>query len=116
MPRHDFKYDKDLKGTPEFQSLYNKWQWIRKRKYSQEFEVFMDFYHWSLSNGFVIGAILKRLDNSKPWSPGNCVWEKPAEQPPAYTEKQKAWIAKWNKTVNILRRHFNIETFDYEGD
>lgn len=117
MPRHEHVYDKDLKSTPEWNELYNKWKWMRGNgsQYSEKFEQFVTFYNWSMANGYVSGARLKRLDDSRPYSPANCLWVHPVEDR-AYTEEQKAWIAKWNKTVNRLRRYFGIETFDYEGD
>ena len=118
MPRHNLVYDKNLKSTPEWGELYNKWIWMRKSgsQYSVAFAQFMDFYNWSMANGYAIDARLKRLDEKKPYAPDNCLWVHPEEERSGYTAEQKAWIAKWNKTVNRIRRHFGIETFDYEGD
>lgn len=118
MPRHNLVYDKNLKSTPEWRELYSKWVWLRKSgsQLCEEFKQFLEFYNWSMANGYVSGDRLKRMDENAPYSPENCMWVHPAEECRYYTEEQKAWIAKWNKTVNRIRRYFGIETFDYEGD
>lgn len=118
MPRHKITYDEDLKNTPEFRALYSKWKGLRNSQLplGEAFEQFLTFYEWSMASGYAPGARLKRLDDSKPYGPDNCLWDHPSEYRSAYTAEQKAWIAKWNKTVNRLRRYFGIETFDYEGD
>lgn len=111
MPRHEVVYDKDLKETPEFQQLYNKWNWIRKHNQLDQFEKFMDFYNWSIENGFELNAKLKRLDNSKPYIPENCVWIAPKLKPTTNAEEEKEWIALWNKTVNRIRVHYGMKPF-----
>ena len=118
MPRHKIIYDEDLKNTPEFQALYSKWKAMRNHQFplSEAFEEFLTFYNWSMANGFASGARLVRVDDRKPYGPDSCVWVQPKKMQHEWTTEEKAWIAKWNKTVNRLRRYFGIETFDYEGD
>lgn len=36
------------------------------------FEEFLNFYNWSLDNGYKIGLQLDRIDNNKEYSPKNC--------------------------------------------
>ena len=112
MPRHVFTYDPALKETPEWQSLYNKWAWLRKHRRGDAFAQFQDFYDWSMANGFVIGARLKLLDESKPYSPDNCLWMHPVLEQPVYTEEDKQRISKWNEAVNRIRVRFGMTPFE----
>ena len=112
MPRHRVVYDKDLKETPEFQFLYNKWRQVLRHPYNDAFYEFMDFYNWSMSNGFVLGAKLTLIDTSKPYSPSNCAWMPPKERvPDIHGEEREAAIAKWNETVNRFRIHYGMKPF-----
>ena len=115
MPRHPVKYDKELKGTPEWQFLYNKWRQLLKQPHSEDFDNFPAFYEWSLAEGYALGAKLERKDISKPYSFNNCLWVQPAPQQKAYSEEDKAWMESWNKTVNRIRRHFGMKPFP-EGE
>lgn len=109
MPRHQVVYDKELKETPEWKFLYNKWRWLLKQPHSEEFDNFPTFYEWSMVKGYAAGAKLERKDPSKPYSIKNCLWEQPAPQQKGYSEEDKAWIKSWNKTVNRIRRHYGIK-------
>lgn len=116
MPRHEFVYDKELKATPEWNPLYDKWGSIRKRPHSEDFELFQDFYNWSMANGFVIGARLKLLDAGKPYSPDKCRWMRPGTEQNEYSALQKQQIANWNRAVNRLRVHYGLEPFPEKGE
>ncbi|MGL5709600.1 MAG: hypothetical protein ACRCW9_01990 [Cetobacterium sp.] len=35
---------------------------------------FMKFYNWALTNGYVVGLSLERVDYNKGYSPDNCIW------------------------------------------
>ena len=117
MPRHQITYGEDLKNTPEFQFLYSKWLCMRKQRlpHDEAFAQFKPFYNWSMANGYEAGATLKRLDESKPYSPANCFWA-PATERTTWTEEEKARIAKWNETVNPIRIHFGLEPFTEKGE
>lgn len=112
MPRHEVAYEKKLKETHEWQYLYTKWRWVCRRPHSEAFNDFRSFYDWSMANGFQIGTKLELLDDSKPYSPENCLWVHPAIKKPCYTEEDKEWISKWNETVNRIRRHFGLKPFE----
>lgn len=116
MPRHRFAYDKDLKETPEWQPLYNKWKSVLRLPHSDAFYEFMGFYNWSMANGFVLGAKLKLIDESKPYGPDNCLWAPPVDEVPVLTQKDREWMSLWNKTVNRLRVHFGMEPFAEKGE
>ena len=108
MPRHKFVYDKNLKETPEFQFLYSKWRWLRKQPNSEDFKTFLIFYEWSMENGYIAGAKFERRDESKPFSPDNCLWVY-RETKKAYSEEEKEWIKLWDKMVNRIRKHYGMQ-------
>lgn len=116
MPRHRDIYDKDLKETPEFQYLYGKWARMRKLPHSKRFDRFLDFYNWSMANGFVMSAMLRLRDESKMYSPANCFWEQTADKKPFFSEEDKAWMAGWNKAVNRIRVYYGMEPLKQKGD
>lgn len=116
MPRHEVVYDPELKETPEFQTLYHKWCRIRKLPHSHEFNYFMDFYEWSMAEGYTSGASLKLLYEDKPYSPENCLWVHRKPESPSWTEEEKEQISRWNKTVNRIRVHYGMEPFEQKGD
>ena len=109
-------YDKGLKLTPEWGSLYSKWKKLKKCSLSHEFQRFQDFYHWSMENDFEPYAKLVLIDESKPYSPDNCQWIPPVNHQEYNTEEQKLWIKKWNKTVNVIRRHYGMKPLPENGD
>ena len=116
MPRHLEIYDQEFKETPEFKYLYHKWVRIRKLPHSKRFERFLDFYKWSMANGFVMSAKLRLLDESKPYSPANCRWERPADRKPFYSDEDKAWMARWNEAVNRIRVYYGMEPLEQPAD
>ena len=107
MPRNRVVYDPKLKETLEWQSLYNRYK--HTPKYREIFDSFNEFYDWSMSHGFEIGAQLMRWDDRKPWQPDNCYWKATKEKNvPLYGDEQRERIAKWNKTVNRIRIHYGM--------
>ncbi len=98
------KYDKALRDTPEFQVLYGKWRRVLEKERCADWATFLDFYKWSLEDGFVLGDRLVCIDKSKPYGPDNCVWIGPNTPENAYSEKDQEWILLWNETVNRIRR------------
>ena len=116
MPRHRDIYDKDLKETPEWQFLYGQWAKMRKLPHSKLFDRFLDFYNWSMANGFAIPAKLRLVDESKMYSPANCLWVHPADNQHSFSAEQKESIEKWNKTVGRIRAYYGLEPLEQKGD
>ena len=114
MPQHEVVYEKELKETPEFQTLHNKY---RNTPIKEGFGDFRAFYDWSMANGYYWGAKLERYDTSQPYSPENCFWCAPKSAPlHNYTEQEKQQIVKWNETVNRFRVHYGLEPFPEKVD
>ena len=112
MPRHIVRYDKDLKETPEWKSLYGRYNSFNNRKYRQLFGSFQAFYDWSMANGFAMGARFDRLDPSKPYTLDNCCWVlNDASMLRMTADERTEAIKKWNETVNRIRVHFGMKPF-----
>lgn len=108
------KYDEALKQTPEWQHLYS--QWVRIRKWRGEgFTQFMDFYTWSIANGFVIGAKLEKLDDGDLYRPENCRWVCSESEDDYFNKAEQQSIARYNETVNGIRRYFGMEPLEQKG-
>lgn len=116
MPRHRTIYDKSIRETPDFKPLYDRWQKIKKEGLHPDFAEFPKFFKWSIKHGFVPGAHLIRLDNSKPYGPKNCKWNVAChkDQGHIYGDEQREWIKKWNETVNRIRKHYGMEPVEVE--
>lgn len=113
MPSTIVFYDKDIKETLEWQSLYNRYcSKCKNIPYKQIAPTFQEFYDWSMLNGFVMGARLVRYDDSKPYSRDNCHWLPPKDRiPDIKGAAREAAIAKWNETVNRIRIHYGLDPF-----
>ena len=111
MPK--YLYDAALKEDPDFKSLYARYVSKYDTKYREGFDTFMEFYEWSMENGYVPGAKFMRRDEDKPHNPDNCYWKPPEEKKHKYTSnEQKEMIEKWNKVVNRIRVHYGLEPFE----
>lgn len=73
-------YDPNLRKSEAGRRLYPYWQKVRHEPHAEEFDDFPDFHAWALCNGYTIGAKLCKIDESKLYSPENCIWKSKAER------------------------------------
>lgn len=106
-------YDPTLRQTEHGVSLYNAWRTVRRHLHCEEWEYFPNFYDWSLQNGYELGSRLRAKDPGKPFGPDNCEWFlfKKHDR----TEELR-WIARWNKTVNCIRKHYGLPLLGGDDD
>lgn len=71
---------------------------------------FMNFYNWSIQNGWISGMKIDRVDNDKGYSPNNCKWTNQKEQSNnirrnrliEYLGKSQT-LQQWSEELNIGR-------------
>lgn len=114
MPRHSITYPKDIKETPDGKHIYGVWVRIRRMKRTTKFADYIAFYEWSMANGYQEGALLKLLDEAKPYGPDNCVWRPATTKDHICGEAARKRIAEWNRTVNRIRVHYGMKPFPVE--
>ena len=95
------KYDREMRETEHGSRLYQVWRRLRSHPYAEEWGCFPPFYSWAINSGYTIGARLQRVDDSLPYGPDNCEWYVTEEIP-------QDWADKWNKTVNMIRKHYGM--------
>lgn len=78
------------------------------------FENFSNFYAWAMENEYFSGATLRRCDTGQPYSPDNCYFSKPVDQPTFYGVEREDFIRRWNRSVNPFRKAAGLEPFAEE--
>lgn len=111
-------YDPELRKTEHGSKLYSYWKNVHRATDAKEFEEFIDFYNWSMLNGYTLGARLFRYDTDEPYSPDNCFWvakgERAIEQgypPHRYPTREK----QWDEVVNRIRLHYGMAPIHSSG-
>lgn len=103
-------YDPSLRLTESGRRLYEIWKRIRREGCDPCFDTFPVFYEWALSTDYIAGDKLLRYDESMWYSPENSYWFGPTHAQISPTWKEE-WCKKWDKTVNVIRRHFGLPEF-----
>lgn len=102
-------YDPKIKETEVGAKLYRSWSSLPRNNCSPEFLSFGSFYKWAMENGGDnLDTYMARIEKDKEYGPDNCVF-----MPVGYV-RDVAFICKWNKTVNVFRRHFGLQLFKEE--
>ena len=112
MPKQQPVINKCLEASEECKILYRKFYRCAD-VYREVFDSFLEFYEWSMENGFQIGAKFKRKDENKPYNPDNCYWEQPKDKGVRLNSVEaQERIKRSNKTVNRIRVHYGLPPFE----
>jgi hypothetical protein len=69
---------------------------------------FMNFYNWSMANGYQDNLTIDRIDNDKGYSPDNCRWVTMREQQNNRKNNRKIMYENKEYTVSKLSEKLNI--------
>lgn len=116
----------NIKHGMKHTRLYRTWLHIKTRCYNQKYSRykdyggrgikvcdewrndFMNFYNWSMKNGYKENLTIDRIDNDKGYSPSNCRWQTNKQQcrnrrnNKMYTANGEAHcLAEWCEILNL---------------
>ena len=80
-----------------------------------EWYEFINFFNWSICNGYADDLSIDRKDNSKGYNPDNCRWATRAEQANNTTLNRKITIVNETKNVGEWLKLNNISWSAYTG-
>jgi hypothetical protein len=95
-------------------ALTRKWYEVQKYPHAPEWDDLEEFLAWCRLSGYEPYDILRRVNVRKPYGPDNCYWKSPAHTPETADSGAQEFILRWNKTVNIFRRHCGLPLFREE--
>lgn len=97
-------YDPELRTSEHGSRLYNAWRSMRKHPHIIEWESYSVFHTWAVYNGYTLDSWLRRIDESQPYAPENCVWYTSEEDAPVDQKRAD----EWNAVVNRIRKHYGM--------
>ena len=106
------RYDPEIRYTDHGIKIYRSWVRMNKGERCEEWKHFPAFYEWAVSHGYEDGAWLAKHDKSKPFSPENCSWYIPTKK---YQDIPPEMVAKWNETVNRIRKHYGMPPLEEDS-
>lgn len=78
--------------------------------YCEEWNNFKPFQDWALANGYADNLTLERIDNTKDYSPENCIWISFSEQSKNRTsnhyityQNETHTLTEWSKILGLKR-------------
>ena len=95
-------------------ALRKKWSNFQRHPHAPEWDEYDAFLRWCRESGYAPFNILRRRDLSLPYSPENCYWDTPRGLPAIADDDELEVIRRWNRTVNVLRKHFGLPLFKEE--
>ena len=113
MPRHEFTYPERIIKTDEGKALYGIWRRIRHIS-CDAFRNYPDFFEWAITNGYKLGARLRRFDDTVEYRPDNCEFSLGRERPMSLDDRVRA--NEWNVVVNRFRRACGMKPFTTFAD
>ena len=72
---------------------------------------FVNFYNWSMANGYKDGLSIDRIDNEKGYSPDNCRWATITEQANNKSNNHRVIYNNKSYTIGELASKYNIDYF-----
>lgn len=95
-------------------------------KVSVEWDDYINFYEWSISNGYTDLLTLDRIDESKDYGPSNCRWVNWSTQAANKPKRKGAKFpyigvrpihgGKWRAVINVEQKQLQIGCFSTEAD
>lgn len=79
---------------------------MREKEHEKAFQSFVVFRRWSYENGYGPDMLLRRVDESLPYSRDNCEWVNPDK---TVTDQVTANIAQWDRMVDRIRIIYGME-------
>ena len=106
------KYPEHMIKTPEGERLLPLWHRIRKNIEPESiFSDYPKFFRWAMDHYYEVGVRLRRLDPLEPYGPDNCEFYFPTDSELEMSLEQRKTINSWNRTVNVLRKHYGMTPF-----
>lgn len=115
MAQHGMSYTKlykswaAMKRRCDFPDEHHKKYYKDKGiTYCEEWKDFVNFKDWALSNGYVDGYTIERIDNNKNYCPDNCKWIPLCEQSKNRTNKSHLIINGIDKSYTEWANEYNL--------
>lgn len=99
-------YDPEIRKTERGSRLYATWKKMRLSPHCEEWDDFLGFYTWAMKSDYVLGAWLRRHDDTLMYCPENVFWHIPGSTEDVMPTLE--WADEWNKTVNRIRKHYGM--------
>lgn len=102
------RYDPELRTSESGSRLYNAWRSMRKHPHIDLWESYSVFHTWSVYNGYTLGSWLRRIDETLPYGPDNCVWYITDDNDRPLDAEERKRADEWNAVVNRIRKHYGM--------
>jgi hypothetical protein len=100
-------YDPQIRKTEHGSRLYAVWKKMRQAPHCDEWDDFIGFYTWAMQSDYILGAWLRRHDDTLMYCPENVFWHTPGTEDEDATSYEE-FIYEWNRTVNRIRKHYGM--------